>query len=286
MSPGRENVSPRPPAMPAIALTIAGSDPSGGAGIQADLKTFTALGVYGAAVITALTAQSTQGVAGVLAVPPDFVALQIATLAADMQITAVKTGMLNDAATVRAVAAAITRHKLHPLIVDPVMVATSGDALLKDDAVAAVRDELVPLAELLTPNLPEAARLLGAPLAASEAEMTAQGQALLDLGCKAVVLKGGHASGPEAVDIFMERGGETVRLVLPRVATLNTHGTGCAFSAAVAAYLAQGEPLGAAVFAAKQFVHAALEAGAKRSIGKGAGPIDHLHAGPPNPRRR
>lgn len=269
-----------------IALTIAGSDPSGGAGIQADLKTFTVLGVYGAAVITALTAQSTQGVAGVLAVPPDFVALQIATLAADMEIAAVKTGMLNDAATVRAVTAAITRHKLHPLIVDPVMVATSGDALLRDDAVAAVRDELLPLADLLTPNLSEAARLLGVPVAADEAEMNAQARALLELGCKAVVLKGGHASGPEAVDTFIERGGSTFRLVLPRVATANTHGTGCAFSAAVAAYLALGEPLGAAVTAAKRFVHAALEAGANRSIGKGAGPIDHLHAIGQSPKAR
>ena len=263
-----------------VVLTIAGSDPSGGAGIQADLKTFTVLGVYGAAVITALTAQSTQGVAGVQGVPADFVTLQIATLANDMAIAAVKTGMLNDAATVRAVAAAISRHKLHPLIVDPVMVATSGDALLEEDAIAAVRDELLPLADLLTPNLPEAARLLGMPVAADEAQMSAQAQALLDLGCKAVVLKGGHAEGPEAVDIFLERGGQPSRLVLPRVATRNTHGTGCAFSAAVAAYLALGEPLATAVTAAKRFVHAALEAGAKQRLGEGAGPIDLLHASP------
>jgi hydroxymethylpyrimidine/phosphomethylpyrimidine kinase len=263
-----------------VVLTIAGSDPSGGAGIQGDLKTFTALGVYGAAVITALTAQSTQGVTGVQGVPTDFVALQIATLADDMTIAAVKTGMLNDAATVRAVAEAITRHKLHPLIVDPVMVATSGDALLEDDAVAALRDELLPLADLLTPNLPEAARLLGVPVAADEAQMTAQAQALLDLGCKAVVLKGGHASGPEAVDIFLQRGAQPVRLVLPRVATPNTHGTGCAFSAAVAALLAIGDPLSTAVIEAKRFVHAALESGAERRIGNGAGPIDHLHAIP------
>jgi hydroxymethylpyrimidine/phosphomethylpyrimidine kinase len=279
-------MSASPGSKSSIALTIAGSDPSGGAGIQADLKTFTVLGVYGAAVITALTAQSTQGVAGVFGVPPDFVALQIATLAADMEIAAVKTGMLNDAATVRAVTAAITRHNLHPLIVDPVMVATSGDALLEDDAVAAVRDELLPLADLLTPNLPEAARLLGVPVAADEAEMAAQARALLELGCKAVVLKGGHATGPEAIDTFIERGGSPFRLVLPRVDTANTHGTGCAFSAAVAAYLARGEPLGAAVTAAKRFVHAALEAGASRRIGKGAGPIDHLHAIAQSPKAR
>ena len=244
------------------ALTIAGSDPSGGAGIQADLKTFTVLGVYGAAVVTALTAQSTHGVAGVLAVPASFVTLQIATLAADMRFGAVKTGMLNDGATVHAVAEAVKRHDLHPLIVDPVMVATSGDALLEEAAIATVRAELVPLADLLTPNLAEAARLLDQPVARSEDEMTAQAHALLGLGCKAVALKGGHGAGPESVDIFMETGGEPLRLALPRIATRNTHGTGCAFSAAVAAYLAQGESLSAAVAAAKRFVHAALQAGA------------------------
>jgi hydroxymethylpyrimidine/phosphomethylpyrimidine kinase len=267
------------------ALTIAGSDPSGGAGIQADLKTFTVLGVYGAAVVTALTAQSTIGVAGILAVPASFVTLQIATLAADMRFGAVKTGMLNDGATVHAVAEAVTRHDLHPLIVDPVMVATSGDLLLEEPAIAALRDELVALADLLTPNLAEAARLLDQPVAQSADEMTAQARALLGLGCKAVVLKGGHGAGAEAVDIFMEKGGETLRLALPRIATHNTHGTGCAFSAAVTAYLALGEPLSAAVAAAKRFVHAALEAGAARGIGKGSGPIDHLHFLRKAPRR-
>jgi hydroxymethylpyrimidine/phosphomethylpyrimidine kinase len=259
-----------------IALSIAGSDPSGGAGIQADLKTFTALGVYGMAVITALTAQSTQGVAGVLAVPPEFVFLQIATLAADSRIGAVKTGMLNDATTVRAVAEAIKRHKLGPLVVDPVMVATSGDALLKEDAIAAVREELLPLANLLTPNLPEAARLLGRPVAADEAAMSAQAEALLKLGCKAVVVKGGHGRGTEAVDILLAAEGTRLRLALPRIATKNTHGTGCAFSAAVAAHLALGASLPDAVASAKRFVHAALEGGAGLQIGRGAGPVDHL----------
>jgi hydroxymethylpyrimidine/phosphomethylpyrimidine kinase len=259
------------------ALTIAGSDPSGGAGIQADLKTFTVLGVYGAAVVTALTAQSTIGVAGVLAVPASFVTLQIATIAADMRFGAVKTGMLNDAATVHAVAEAVKRHDLHPLIVDPVMVATSGDALLEEDAIATLGDELAPLAHLLTPNLAEAARLLNRPEARSEDEMRSQARALLDLGCEAVVLKGGHGVTLEAVDILAERSGELQRLALPRVATRNTHGTGCAFSAAVAAYLAQGESLSAAVAAAKHFVHAALQAGAVGTIGKGCGPVDHLH---------
>lgn len=261
-----------------IALTIAGSDPSGGAGIAADLKTFTVLGVYGASVITALTAQSTQGVDGVLAVPPDFVAQQIAAVAQDMAFGAVKTGMLNDAATVRAVAEAVTRYKLHPLIVDPVMVASSGETLLEDGAIETLRTALIPEADLLTPNLAEAARLLGCPLAAGEAEMEAQARALLELGCKAVVLKGGHGSGAEAVDIFLDRGGERARLALARVATSNTHGTGCTFSAAVTAYLALGRPLPAAVAAAKGFVHEALQAGSRFRIGKGCGPVDLLQA--------
>ncbi len=269
-----------------VALTIAGSDPSGGAGIQADLKTFTVLGVYGAAVITALTAQSTRGVTGIWPVPPDFVGQQISTLVEDVRPMAVKTGMLNDRATVAAVAAAVKRYDLHPLIVDPVMVATSGDRLMEEGAVAAVRSDLVPLADLLTPNLEEAARLLGQPLAASEDEMTGQTRALLALGCKAVVLKGGHGTGAEAVDIFMERGGETVRLALPRLDTPNTHGTGCTFSAAVAAYLARGERLSAAVAAAKRFVHAALQSGAGLAIGSGTGPVDHLHAVRPPASRR
>jgi len=165
------------------------------------------------------------------------------------------------------------------------MVATSGDQLLEEPAIAAVRDELVALADLLTPNLAEAARLLDQPVARSADEMTAQARALLGLGCKAVALKGGHGAGAEAVDIFMEKGGETLRLALPRIATRNTHGTGCAFSAAVTAYLALGEPLSAAVAAAKRFVHAALQAGADRGIGKGPGPVDHLHFLGKAPRR-
>jgi len=265
-----------PPQIP-VALTIAGSDSSGGAGIQADLKTFTVLGVYGASVLTALTAQNTRGIDAILSVPPEFVAKQIAAVAGDLNIAAVKTGMLNDRGTVRAVAEAVQRHGLHPLVVDPVMVATSGDLLLEADAVEAVRRDLIPLADLLTPNLPEAARLLDLPIAADEADMEAQARALLALGCKAVVLKGGHGKGREAVDLYMDRGGEAVRLALPRIDTRNTHGTGCTFSAAVTAYLAKGEPMAATVDAAKRFVHAALTAGAGLSVGGGAGPVDHLH---------
>jgi hydroxymethylpyrimidine/phosphomethylpyrimidine kinase len=260
-----------------VALTIAGSDSSGGAGIQDDLKTFTALGVYGASVLTALTAQNTRGVEAILAVPPEFVGQQIAAVAGDLTVAATKTGMLNDLATVRAVAAALRQHALRPLVVDPVMVATSGDLLLTTDAIDAVRRDLVPLADLITPNLPEAARLLGRPEARDEAEMERQAHDLLELGCAAVVIKGGHGGGAEAVDILVQRRGSALRLALPRVPTQNTHGTGCTFSAAVVAFLARGEPLEAAVGSAKRFVHDALTAGAELRIGQGAGPVDHLH---------
>ena len=260
-----------------IALTVAGSDSSGGAGIQADLKTFTVLGVYGASVLTALTAQNTRGVEGVLPVPADFVAQQFDAVATDLDIGAVKTGMLNNKETVQAVTAALKRHRLRPLVVDPVMVATSGDLLLEPDAIEALRSELLPLADLLTPNLPEAARLLDQPIAQNESEMEAQAHALLALGCRAVVVKGGHGEGADAVDILVQ-GGHVTRLALPRIETTNTHGTGCTFSAAVAALLARGEELSAAVSAAKRFVHEALQAGADRPVGQGRGPVDFLHA--------
>lgn len=261
-----------------IALTIAGSDSSGGAGIQADLKTFTVLGVYGASVLTALTAQSTRGVDAILPVPPEFVTQQIDAVAGDLKIAATKTGMLNDRATVLAVAAGVRLHALHPLVVDPVMVATSGDMLLQPDAVEAVRHELLPLADVITPNLAEAARLLDRLQATGEEEMEAQARALLALGPKAVLIKGGHGEGSEALDILVTRDAAPLRLALARVATPNTHGTGCTLSAAIAAYLACGAPLEEAVSAAKRYVHAALKAAAGAKIGTGAGPVDHLHS--------
>ena len=259
-----------------VALTIAGSDSSGGAGIQADLKTFTALGVYGASVLTALTAQNTRGVTAIHAVPAQFVTQQIDAVASDLRVAAVKTGMLYDRDTVLAVVEGVRRHKLSPLVVDPVMVATSGDMLLEPDAVEAVRRELLPLADIVTPNLAEAARLLHLAEAADEAEMEGQALALLALGPKAVLLKGGHGSGREAVDILVTREGVAVRLALPRIDTRNTHGTGCTLSAAIAAGLAQGESLAAAVGAAKRFVHAGLIAARTLKIGGGSGPVDHL----------
>jgi hydroxymethylpyrimidine/phosphomethylpyrimidine kinase len=265
------------PAHTPIALTIAGSDSSGGAGIQADLKTFSAFGVYGASVITALTAQSTRGVAAVEPVAAPFVVAQIEAVLADLDVGAVKTGMLADADIVAAVSRSLRRVGRRPLVVDPVMVATSGDVLLAPDAVEAMRRDLVPLATLITPNLPEAASLLDASPAADEAEAVAQAKALRFLGCDAVLLKGGHAVGDTAVDYLCDGAG-IERFVRPRLDTPHTHGTGCTLSAAIAALLAQGVGLREAVGRAKSFVWQALDAGRTLGVGKGHGPVDHLYA--------
>jgi hydroxymethylpyrimidine/phosphomethylpyrimidine kinase len=258
---------------PPIALTIAGSDPSGGAGIQADLKTFSALGVYGATVITALTAQNTRGVTSVFAIPADFIAAQFRAVVSDLAVSAIKTGMLGEAVTVETVARLIAEVPAVPVVVDPVMVATSGDNLLAPDAIDAVRRLLIPRATLITPNVPEAAMLLDSPPAQSEAEMQAQAAALMKFGCGAVLLKGGHATGPEAVDILFD--GDTHHVLRqPRIETRNTHGTGCTLSAAIAGNLAQGMSLSESVAAAKLFVWNALASGAGRAIGIGNGPVD------------
>jgi hydroxymethylpyrimidine/phosphomethylpyrimidine kinase len=267
------------PGRTAIALTIAGSDSSGGAGIQADLKTFTALGVYGASVITALTAQNTRGVEGVEAIRPEFVLAQLNSVLSDLDVGAVKTGMLANGAIVTTVARRLREvtgsGRPLPLIVDPVMVATSGDALLAADAIDAIRQELAPLATLLTPNLAEAARLLGAEPADSEAAAAAQAKALFArLGCP-ILLKGGHASGSEAVDLYFA-GSELVRLSRPRLDTPHSHGSGCVLSAAVAALQARGAGLQAAIAGAKAFVWQGLAAGASLGVGQGRGPVDCL----------
>ena len=260
-----------------IALTIAGSDSSGGAGIQADLKTFTALGVYGASVLTALTAQNTRGVDDVLPIPPAFVRAQIDSVLSDLDVKAAKTGMLANADVILAVAEILEGNAEIPLVCDPVMVATSGDVLLEPDAIGALRERLIPRASLLTPNIPEAARLLGCPEATDLDEMARQAEALRAFGCAAVLLKGGHGSGKMATDIFAHAGG-IVPLEAPRIETPNTHGTGCTLSAAIAALLAAGESLEQAVRRAKVFVWSALEAGAHCQIGHGSGPVDHLFA--------
>ena len=262
--------------MPPIALTIAGSDPSGGAGIQADLKTFTALGVYGASVITALTAQNTRGVTGVMKVPADFIAAQFDAVTSDLAIGAIKTGMLADTETVASVSTLLSRLRGIPIVVDPVMVATSGDRLLDENAVAAVRERLIPLASLITPNLPEAAALLSTEVARSDAELTEQAEALLQLGCAAVLIKGGHGCGDEAVDLLVTASGDCLRLSAPRIAKRNTHGTGCTLAAAIAANLASGRALTDSVQTAKAFVWSAINSAATQQIGGGNGPVDHL----------
>jgi hydroxymethylpyrimidine/phosphomethylpyrimidine kinase len=267
-----------------IALTIAGSDSSGGAGIQADLKTFTVFGVYGASVITALTAQNTQGVRSFEAVAPEFVVAQMDAVLDDLEVRAIKTGMLATAGIVTAISGRLAAGPRPPLVVDPVMVATSGDALIAPDAVDAVRRALLPLAALITPNLPEAARLLDARPAATDAEVAAQAKALHALGCRAVLIKGGHGEGDAAVD-YLYDGATVQRFARPRVDTRHTHGTGCTLSAAIAALLALGAPLPDAVERAKTFVWQGLRAGRDLRIGHGSGPVDVLHAlrrqGPP-----
>jgi hydroxymethylpyrimidine/phosphomethylpyrimidine kinase len=259
-----------------IALTIAGSDSSGGAGVEADLKTFSALGVYGACVITALTAQNTRGVFAVQEVPGDFIAAQINAVFSDLDVGAVKVGMLAHAAAIDVVAAALDRYRPHHVVLDPVMVSSSDERLLREGAVGRLRD-LIRRAGLLTPNLPEAAALLEAPLACDEVEMRTQADKLLALGAGAVLIKGGHGSGPESVDLLVTAGG-ALRLAAPRATTRNTHGTGCTLASAVAAGLAKGLELEAAAKEAKHYVTAAIAAADRLGVGSGPGPLHHFHA--------
>jgi hydroxymethylpyrimidine/phosphomethylpyrimidine kinase len=259
-----------------VALTIAGSDSSGGAGIQADLKTFAALGVYGASALTALTAQNTDGVTGIHLVPPDFVTAQIDAVFSDLTIGAVKIGMAAEAGIIAAIATALGRWQPRHIVLDPVMVATSGSRLLSGDAVAGLRSQLIPLATLLTPNLPEAAALLDAPVATDEAAIEAQGRRLLALGCPAVLIKGGHGQGADSID-YLVTPGATLALPAPRVATGNTHGTGCSLSSAIAAGLAKGEDLERAVRNAKTFISGAIAAADRFTVGHGHGPVHHFH---------
>jgi hydroxymethylpyrimidine/phosphomethylpyrimidine kinase len=262
--------------MTVIAVTIAGSDSGGGAGIQADLKTFGAMGVYGASVIAALTAQNTRGVTAVHDVPAPFIAAQIDAVFADLAVAAVKIGMLSSADAVAAVADGLDRHRAKNIVLDPVMVASSGDRLLKPDAIDNLRRLLIPKALVLTPNLPEAAALLDAPVAADEAAMQSQAHRLLDLGAGAVLIKGGHGSGRESVDLLVDRR-SVIRLAAPRFDTRNTHGTGCTLSSAIAAGLAKGLPLADAAREAKSYVTAAIAAADRLSVGSGHGPVHHFY---------
>ena len=263
--------------MIANVLSIAGSDPSGGAGIQADLKAISARGCYAMAALTALTAQNTTGVTGIHPVPPDFVAAQIAAIFADIRVDAVKIGMIGSAEVALAVAEVLAPHRGIPVVLDPVMVAKGGAALLPGAAVTALRDRLLPLATHLTPNLPEAAALLGTAEATDRDGMAAQAEALRALGPGAVLLKGGHLGGAESPDLLAGPAG-LCWLDAPRIATRNTHGTGCTLSAALAAELAKGADDRAAVAAAKAYVLGAIAAADRLSVGHGHGPTHHFHA--------
>lgn len=271
-----------PPVRLPTALTIAGSDSGGGAGIQADLKTFQALGVYGASAITALTAQNTLGVQGVLAIPPAFVAAQIDSVLDDIGADAVKIGMLADAGIVEAVADRLIAHDVTTLVVDPVMIAKGGDALLAPEAQAALIARLLPLATVVTPNLHEASALLGWPVRTLD-DMVAAATAIHALGPAAVLVKGGHTVTAEgdpsedSIDVLYDgRDHRTFRAA--RIETRNTHGTGCTYAAAIAAELAKGQPLAAAVAAAKGYITEAIRYGADAHIGAGHGPVDHAWA--------
>jgi len=261
---------------PPVALTIAGSDSGGGAGIQADIKAMSALGVFATSAITAITAQNTRGVSAVHAVPPAVVKAQIVAVLTDFDVRAIKTGMLFSAPIIAAVAEALGESRA-PLVLDPVMIATSGDRLIEDDAVSAMRALLFPRAALITPNLAEAAFLCGAAIAQTEAEMLAQARSIIKSGARAVLIKGGHGEGAESVDLLVSAR-EASRFAAPRIATRNTHGTGCTLSAAIAAYLAQGMVLEAAVSAAKLYLTEAVLAAKDQRLGQGAGPVQHFHA--------
>ena len=262
--------------MTAIALTIAGSDSGGGAGIQADLKTFSALGVYATSVVTALTAQNTLGVQDVHSVPSAFVRRQIDSVLSDIDVDAVKVGMLANPSIIRAVAAALTLRRDLPVVLDPVMVAASGDVLLAATAIGALKRHLFPLATLLTPNLHEAAALTGTAMARTEADMLAQARQLLGSGAAAVLIKGGHGSGRDSVDILVTAERQQ-RFSAARIATSNLHGTGCTLSSAIAVGLAMKLKLEDAIDMAKLYVTEAISASGRLSVGMGHGPTHHFH---------
>lgn len=260
-----------------IALTIAGSDSGGGAGIQADLKTFSALGAYGASVITALTAQNTCTVSAIHEVPPSFVTEQLLCVLSDLDVTAIKIGMLSSPVIIAAVADVLQENQQIPVVLDPVMVAKSGDSLLSDDALDALKERLCPLATVITPNLPEAAKLLSVDEAGNEQDVREQAQQLIDSGIAAVLMKGGHLKGNRSDDILITEQ-NTTEFPHPRIDTKNTHGTGCTLSSAIAAGLAKGNDLQSSVSVAESYVHNAILASDELCIGKGHGPVHHFHA--------
>lgn len=257
-------------------LTIAGSDSGGGAGIQADLKTFAANRCYGFSVLTALTAQNTKGVAAIHAVPTQFVEAQMEAVLADIGADAVKIGMLFSADLIQAVARQLRKHAVANIVLDPVMVAQSGDKLLQDSAIAAIKTHLIPMADIVTPNLPEAEVLLGRKIRAA-ADMAAAARDLAGLGCQSVLVKGGHLADNQSMDVLYVAQDDTTReYTAARLDTPNNHGTGCTLSSAIAAHLARGNDIPTAVGRAKDYITAAIEAGARYSIGKGSGPVHHF----------
>ena len=258
--------------IPPIVMTIAGSDSGGGAGIQADLKTFAALGVFGASTITAVTAQNTVAVTAVHEIPTSIISAQIDAVIGDLGVDALKTGMLPSPAIVATVADGIRRHGIRQVVVDPVMVAKSGDRLLREEAIDALRTELLPLAAVVTPNIPEAEDLTGMSIN-SDADVRAAAQAILDLGPRTVVVKGGHRDGPPT-DVFYD-GIRFRAFTTRRIPSANTHGTGCTFASAVAAGLAHGLDTRAAVQQAKEYVTEAIRA--SYPIGQGHGPLHHFY---------
>ena len=259
-----------------IALTIAGSDSGGGAGIQADLKTFSALGVFGCSAIASLTAQNTLGVQGVLPSAPAFVQQQIHSVLSDIHVGAIKTGMLATADIIAAVAESLRAYPQIPFVLDPVMVATSGDRLLEEDAIQTLIEKLLPLATVITPNLHEAAVLLNTSVAQNLAQMQSQGEKIIALGARAVLMKGGHTDGDKATDLLITAAGVDA-FSAPRLHTKNTHGTGCTLASAIAAGLAKRLSLSDSVSKAKEYLHQSLVHSEKLHIGQGSGPVHHFY---------
>jgi hydroxymethylpyrimidine/phosphomethylpyrimidine kinase len=254
------------------AMTIAGSDSGGGAGIQADLKTFAALGVYGTSTLTAITAQNTVGVTAIHEIPADIIAAQIEAVLTDIGADAVKTGMLSSSAIIEVVVSTLNRHHITALVVDPVMVAKSGDRLLREEAIEALRTRLVPLAAVVTPNIPEAEALTGMKIT-TDADVRSVAQQIVSMGAHAVVVKGGHRDGP-ATDVLYD-GSRFREFTTPRIDTKNTHGTGCTFASAVAAGLARGMAVIDAVGLAKDYVTEAIRC--SFAVGHGHGPLNHFY---------
>ncbi len=259
------------------ALTIAGSDSGGGAGIQADLKTFSALRCFGMSAITALTAQNTVEVSGIYPIPPEFTCQQIDAVFTDIGVDAVKIGMLHSPKVIELVVERLKKYRCDSIVLDPVMISKSGDKLLKDDAINTLKQKLIPLATIITPNLPEASVLLGRPVQTMD-DMYGACRGLSLLGCDNILLKGGHLTGDKSIDLFYSRTeNKIIELDQTRIATDNSHGTGCTISSAITAYLARGNDIETSVKKAKEYITGALKAGAKYRTGKGHGPVHHFY---------